>query len=532
MTGNNSWTATTTNQLMLYDYILDKHKNDCVPIIKNIDGKESILKIVLRDIQNKKKVDVKFAWNHSGVKYQESSPEEIELVIKKIRQCKKRFVPLPISFFNNKMGHQNMIIIDLQKNTAEHIEPHGNIFSGGKGWDGLPEFINKKLPELFESWGLKYIPPNETCPYVSGVQSIDPEAQRKGVSKISRIVELDGVNALTGNQGGLCSLWSFILLDLRLSNPTFTIQEIMKEVLEEKSIDEFKSNVLTDFDKETINSFPEELRKLKLLKLFMDYKDGKNIKLSDIFFMYAITFAHEAFAKYTPILVKEILKEADNNKMDNFKDYLISSKVNPFKLMWIFDNTKNLKIKLSYLDENNKKKMLNNPNGIYKYAFYANVEKRMSEIVFNNLLNKSSIRVLTENPEPKPEPKKKEPKPEPKKKVEPKKLEDINGLRIVGEFELKKYKEFMKDFKKGKNKFDTKMNGETYKKKYEDLERFTNDYVKKVNKYNTKENLENELLEEGIRGIRNLYNSLERLRFKMKKELNKVLGVNQQKLFS
>ena len=359
MTGNNSWTATTTNQLMLYDYILDKHKNDCVPIIKNIDGKESILKIVIKDIQNKNKINVKFAWNSSGVKYQDTSPEEMELVIKKIRQCKKRFVPLPMTFFNKNGGHQNMIIIDLQKNTAEHIEPHGNIFRGGKSWDGLPEFINKKLPELFESWGLKYIPPNETCPYVSGVQSIDPEAKRQGVSKISRIVELDGVNALTGNQGGLCSLWSFILLDLRLSNPSFTIQEIMKEVLEEKSIDEFKSNVLTDFDKETINSLDEVgLGKTKLLDLYNDYNKNKNIKLSDIFFMYAITFAHEAFGKYTPILVKEILKEADNNNMDNFKDYLKSTKVNPFKLMWIFDNTKNVIIKLSYLDENNKIKVL------------------------------------------------------------------------------------------------------------------------------------------------------------------------------
>ena len=396
MTGNESWVATSTNKFILYDYILDKHKNDCVPIVKNIDGKESILYLALQNIQNKNKVDIKFAWNSSGIKFQTASQEEMDITIKNLKTCKKRFVPLPITFSSNKGGHQNMIIIDLQNNTAEHIEPHGNVFGGRKGWDGLPIFIEKKMPKIFEEWGLKYIPPNETCPYVSGVQSIDSIAQRKGVSKISRIVELDGVNVLTGTQGGLCSLWSFILLDLRLSNPSFTLTEIIKEVLEQKSIGEFVANVLNDFDKETINSFPEQLRKTKLLDLYLKYNQNKDIELSDIFFMYAITFAHEAFAKYTPILVKEILKEADNNNMDNFKDYLVSTKVNPFKLMWIFEDTKNKPIKLSYIDGIGKKKMINNPNKIYNYAFYSNVNKQMSEIVFNNLLNKSSIRALTD----------------------------------------------------------------------------------------------------------------------------------------
>ena len=97
--------------------------------------------------------------------------------------------------------------------------------------------INEKLPELFKEWGFTYINPAESCPYKRGVQSIDAYAKNTPFQKISRKVEIEAFNQFSQNQGGLCGLWSYILLDLRLSNPDYTIQEIMKQVLKEKSIE-------------------------------------------------------------------------------------------------------------------------------------------------------------------------------------------------------------------------------------------------------------------------------------------------------
>ena len=42
-----------------------------------------------------------------------------------------------------------MIILDLQNNTAEHLEPHGNEFRGGEKLKGLDFMIEKELPKIF-----------------------------------------------------------------------------------------------------------------------------------------------------------------------------------------------------------------------------------------------------------------------------------------------------------------------------------------------------------------------------------------------
>ncbi len=423
--GNQSWTASNSNMLMVYDYVLDKHSNDCIPIIKSINGKDAVLLIEVENVAQKEP-KMRFAWNKDGKTYDDpASPEDLKLAIKKLRECRKRFVPLPFLFFSYKgskfdFGHLNMIIIDLQSNTAEHLEPHGEEFgrlgssdeSKNKSVQGLKFLIDKKLPELFKEWGFTYKNPNESCPYNMGVQSIDPLSKWDNSTKISRVVELNAYNNFSQEQGGLCALWSYILLDLRLSNPDYTIAEIMKKVLKQKSIKEFETDVLEDFAK-SMSSF-EALAKFDKEQyteiLYKKWKKQEELKLSDIFFMYAITFAHEAFGKNTPILIKILKEQAEKNGMDNFMDFLKSSKLNPFKLMWYFDNVKNKPIKLVYMSEDGliksgknkgelkyKKKEVNNPNGLYTYAFFRNVEDKMKDIMFDRLLGASSIRVLKED---------------------------------------------------------------------------------------------------------------------------------------
>ena len=402
-TGNESWVANQSNQLILYEYILDKHSNDCIPIVKNIDGEDAILMIKAKNTELKKP-KMLLAWGGDKRNTEPASPEDLKKTIKKIRECKKRFIPLPFSFgaykTSNKdnFAHLNMIILDLQNNTAEHLEPHGDKFYMGneKAVQGLKYLINEKLPELFKEWGFTYINPAESCPYKQGVQSIDAYGKNTPFQKISRKVEIEAFNQFSKEQGGLCALWSYILLDLRLSNPDYTIQEIMKQVLKDKSIEEFKTDVLEDYEKSIDPFFQKNLKgsfsEEKYIKyLFNEWKGKQNFKLSDIFFMYAITFAHEAFGKNTTLLVKLIKERAEKYKMDNFMDFLKSSKINPFKLMWVLDKIKNQVINLEYINEDEEKKKVDNPKDIKTYTFYYYVEKELSKILLKRLLNKSSL---------------------------------------------------------------------------------------------------------------------------------------------
>lgn len=392
--GNQSWVASQSNMLLVYDYILDKHSNDCIPIVKSLQGQEAILIIEVEKAHTNNPI-IQFAWNKDGKSYDlPATEEELKLSIKKIRECKKRFIPLPFGFQGNTWGHLNMIILDLQNNTAEHLEPHGNEFRGSGESKGLKKVIKEDLPKLFEDWGFKYSNPNESCPYKIGVQSIQ---SRYNTDKISKVVQLDAFNKFSGKQGGLCALWSYILLDLRLSNPDFTIQEILKETLKEKSIEEFNASVLEDY-KKSLNTFSKDLfenEKDYNLALYNKWSEGEKMKLGDTFFMYAITFAHEAFGKNTSLLVKLMKEEAEKNDMSDFMDFLKISGINPFKLMWYFSNVKVKKIVLVYKTDK-QIKVVKNPKDIFTYAFYRNVEPKLKQEVFDRLLNKSSIRVLKE----------------------------------------------------------------------------------------------------------------------------------------
>jgi len=401
--GNESWVASQSNQLILYEYILDKHKNDCIPIVKSIDGKEAILQLHLYQANKKptgqNKDNIAFAWNREGKSYQNALPEDITKAVKKLRECKKRFIPLPFNFAytysdGKSTAHANMIILDLEKNTAEHLEPHGNEMRGREKLKGLDFMIENELPKIFKKWGFKYSNPNESCPYVRGLQSL--EKIGKGTD-INRNIELDIFDDFTKGQNGLCALWSYILLDLRLSNPDYTIQDILKIVLKKLDFEKFKTNVLQDF-KKSYKSFEKDNvgGKWKDIeeyneKLYNLWYEKDNINLNDLFFMYAITFAQEAFSNYINDLLKLMQKEADKNDMENFMKFIEDNNINPFKLMWIFHKVDNKKIELKTNDY-----VVENPNGLFTEAFYRNVEPKLKEIVFDNLLNKTTINVVKE----------------------------------------------------------------------------------------------------------------------------------------
>lgn len=207
------WLGIPSFELFLWDYILDKHKNDCSPIY----NESSVLQINLRKITEP---NIGF---FDEKRLQKPLPinEGVEVIKKELNRCKKRFIPLPIQL----VGHLNMAIIDIKNKTLERFEPHGDFYRGRSKIKDLNEKIDKILIDISEKLNLKYLPAKEVCPFESGFQSLEGKAPSKNI-------ELQFKNAgkeINLKQGGLCALWSFLYLDLRLTFTNLSPKEIMEQ---------------------------------------------------------------------------------------------------------------------------------------------------------------------------------------------------------------------------------------------------------------------------------------------------------------
>jgi len=123
---------------------------------------------------------------------------------------KKRFVFIELTLLENRgvnIAHANMLLYDGVNNSLERFEPFGE---NGPYSRAFPEIdLDAKLKKYFSSFlpdNLKYTEPKYIC-YV-GPQNLE----KKRLS----------------NNKGYCAIWVWWYLDLRLSNPDFSPNEIVK----------------------------------------------------------------------------------------------------------------------------------------------------------------------------------------------------------------------------------------------------------------------------------------------------------------
>jgi hypothetical protein len=205
-------------------YILEKHKNDCLILGTN-------------DIDNLRWrfIDGEIYLNYSG--------DTLKIQLKKFENAiidcinaKKRFIAIPLSIRYYDSKHANMIILDLEKMTAERFEPHGPVFTSRSQPPILQESINDQLRAIFEfgmeNYKFKYLEPYQVCAKftpelikkIDGLQPLSKYSRRKQKDKIGyqTFENLDR----TRTEGGYCIAWSFFYLDSRLSAPNKTPAEI------------------------------------------------------------------------------------------------------------------------------------------------------------------------------------------------------------------------------------------------------------------------------------------------------------------
>lgn len=140
--------------------------------------------------------------------------DEFFSYLKECIESSKRLAVIPIKLLASPdVGHANMLIYDKVENTLERFEPHGQISLDVFN----PYLLDKSLPVMFEKRVIgkpvRYISPQAFCP-VKGPQVLE-EIEREKL----------GIQFAVGK--GLCSVWSFIYANLRLTYPDKTSSEIM-----------------------------------------------------------------------------------------------------------------------------------------------------------------------------------------------------------------------------------------------------------------------------------------------------------------
>lgn len=387
--GSSGWFGTEVYELLVYKYIMDFHKNDCIPIINTSNNKKELLSLGINDdsfknitkkIINKKTynfVDIKWFWNpedkwlDKNDNIKNNNYSEIKKTFDSIKECSKRFVPLYVRLDFSNISHANMIILDLKKNIAEHFEPHGFRLSANLENDNyfkiyINHVLRIQLPLLFKDLGFRYISPIKTCP-VNGLQNIQIY---QNINLYSTFKDKYGLLYTPNN--GLCVLYSFILLDLRLSNENYTTHQIMNKLLNIKNRKKiFLSHKNNDIYNKIYN---------------ISEKNYKN-NLASLIYIYSLIFIEKIYKKNTPLFMKFLQKFETKYKMKGLVKYIEIQNINPFKM---FNNYINYDIKIEL---NN----VDNPYNIYGVDLVKYIIKKIENTIFYELLNTSSIKLVQNN---------------------------------------------------------------------------------------------------------------------------------------
>ena len=248
--------------------------------------------------------------------------------------------------------------------------------------------VNNTIKNLVENdWGMTYNPPSVICPYTSGFQSIE------GDSDMFNEVLTDEYNKYVSKQGGLCALWSYIWLDLRLSNPNLTPQEIFEKSLRGGKVDKFKKErddllerLGKDIDWEEYEAKKKELKKTKLKEVG---------DLPDLLKKWSVIYAKKVLSPLANQVKELIIKNAymlgdmDKKQMGEYLD-----QINPLKFLHYLLHSKNTKLNIAY-KQGKKKIKIKNYNlkkyVLYKYIYNDLVEDIFKKIIKSSLITKAKI---------------------------------------------------------------------------------------------------------------------------------------------
>jgi superfamily II DNA or RNA helicase len=309
------WLGIPAYQVAIWDYILEKHKNDCSPIVTKYLLNSKILmnmsnrkrkeigsgdNVIIYDLSDKMTDFIVFSKDGFSAQAIIYFDDGVAVIKYAMKICSKRFIPLPI----NLPVHMNMAIIDLKNKTIERFEPHGGFFYSKENYLTMNKRIDTRMNKLAKELDLKYIPAHETCPQdFKGIQPFENVITKTFVDIPQEYKDKLYITDIP--QGGLCAFWSFLYLDLRLTFPNLSPQQITDKVVPDDAY-----------------GYKEKQFMTKLAKM-------------------SLTYQKKALQMEKPIMnfLKNPILESDNEPLKRFlksvEKYLETTKINP-QLFFLF----------------------------------------------------------------------------------------------------------------------------------------------------------------------------------------------------
>jgi hypothetical protein len=115
---------------------------------------------------------------------------------------------IPFNFISKIYFHGNMLIYKPKLGIVEHFEPNGGFFMLG----GISEYIQRCMRNLFV---------NQLTPWIGPVQYV-------GTGMVCP--KYNGLQRLSKDEG--CAIWSVIIADFALSNPTMALSNMIPKILD------------------------------------------------------------------------------------------------------------------------------------------------------------------------------------------------------------------------------------------------------------------------------------------------------------
>lgn len=217
-----SWIADGFDVLFSIIYLMENHRDICVPISKiTKNGIRNLSDIIVywthnNELNTKAKLSDYFIEYPNGVN---SFKESLNNCFNN-KSSKFIVIPLGVRFSSGSGGHFNIILIDKTRKTIERFEPYG-----------VETLDDLKIMTLFEKTlknfinklegGYKLLSGNDLCPE-KGLQFIEEKDVEKGKGTAIDL-ESDPI--------GYCIAWSIYYVDMRLKNREIPPKKLIKLLL-------------------------------------------------------------------------------------------------------------------------------------------------------------------------------------------------------------------------------------------------------------------------------------------------------------
>lgn len=276
-----TFTGTTLDILIGLVYLLKKFPNACSTFSRNFAENKELCKFYksIGVIMNThcEFLNFEIVWVYHKLYLMDD-------FVDNFKKCNSsnniRFIIIPIGIELREGSHANYLIYDKNNKEVERFEPHGSSAPTGFNYNAslLDNILEMRFKEIDNE--IRYIRPKNYLPKI-GFQLMDI-SERK--------------NKKIGDPGGFCALWAVWWVDMRLTYPDFSREQLVTQMISAiKSKNISFKNLIRNYAKNII-----DIRDMILDKAGIDINDWLNDQFTN---------------SQIDIISRELVREIDKVKL-------------------------------------------------------------------------------------------------------------------------------------------------------------------------------------------------------------------------